>query len=320
MSDAFTPDWLAARDRYDVAALDRETIALLEAWARRQAADRPLRVVDLGCGTGTGLRRALGWLAGRSVEAYGVDADRRLLARLSEAHAGSGPMAGQGGDAAVVEQRSGPVAGARARQVSVTPVLADVLAPLDRAGGPLDGTVDLVVAHAVADLLPLDHFAERVAALLRPGGCAHIALTYDGDMAFCPSDDPDLDSRVLDAYHRHMDRARADRPTYGGSMAGRRLAGALTGAGLRVLRAAPSTWDVRAADGPVGRAVLDGLIGFVIGSVSGLGDLAAGQLERWEHARRTALAAGELRTRVRHVDVLATRPDAPMVHSAVASR
>src|SRR3712207_8877259 len=52
-------------------------------------------------------------------------------------------------------------------------------------------------------------------SLLRPGGCAHVALTYDGNTAFSPTDDPDLDRRILDAYHRHMDRARARWPTYG---------------------------------------------------------------------------------------------------------
>jgi hypothetical protein len=75
---------------------------------------------------------------------------------------------------------------------TVTPLVGDVLLPLDRLGGPADGIVDLVVSHAVADLLPLDRFAARVAALLRPGGLAHLALTYDGETEFLPSDDPDL--------------------------------------------------------------------------------------------------------------------------------
>ena len=299
MSDGFAPSWLAARDPYDVAALDREAISMLRAWADRQPTDRPLRVVDLGCGTGSGLHRALTWLANRPVQAYAVDRDAALLVAFS------------GGDGRTAPSEDDVRNGAESsiRGVRVSPVVADVLGPLEAAGGPSDATVDLVISHAVADLLPLELFATRIAALLRPGGHAHLGLTYDGETAFSPTDDPMRDRRVIDAYHRHMDQAREREPDHGGSTAGRRLAAALMAAGLEVVRAAPSTWDVRAADGPAGRAVLAGLIGFVIDSLSELNEPPADELSRWERARRRALDAGELRARVRHLDVLVRRPE-----------
>lgn len=298
MSDGFAPEWLAARDPYDVAALDGAAISMLRAWAAQQPTDRPLRVVDLGCGTGAGLRRALGWLGGRAVHAYAVDGDPALLARLDVGDSGAGLATV--GDAAGSNRPQG--------QGVVLPVLADLLGPLDESGGPADGTVDLVVSHAVADLLPLDRFAMRVAALLRPGGYAHLALTYDGETAFAPTDDPRLDRRVTDAYHRHMDLARAGRFSHGGSTAGRRLFEEVTAAGLDVVQAAPSIWNVRASDGPAGRAVLDSLVGFIVRSVSELGEPPPAELACWERARRAALNAGELGVRVRHVDILARRP------------
>ena len=309
MSDGFAPEWLAARDRYDVAALDQETIALLLDWVADQPSNRPLRLVDLGCGTGNGLRRALCWLSGRPVQAYAVDSAPGLLAKLAAGGLASphapyllpgAPLLGRG-----PELEGGTIG----RGAVATAVVTDVLGPLDATGGPPDGTVDLVISHAVADLLPLDRFAARVAALLRPGGRAHLALTYDGETTFAPTDDPALDRRVLDAYHRHMDLERRRDPAYGGSMAGRRLPAALLAAGLEVVRAAPSIWDVRAVDGPTGRAVLDGLIGFVVSSLSGLGELPAEEIRRWERARRAALDAGDLRARVRHIDVLTASPD-----------
>lgn len=294
MTDGFAVDWLAARDPYDVAALDRVGLDLLRPWLAEQPSYRPLRVVDLGCGTGSGLRRTLTWLDARPVVAYAVDRDAALLAALVAGDLGS--TARGASDSADTDAR-----------VTVVPVLADVLGPLDGAGGPADGTVDLLVSHAVADLFPLDRFASRIRALLRPGGRAQIALTYDGETRFAPDDAADLERRTIAAYHRHMDRARAQDPTYGGSTAGRRLVAALEAAGLEIVRAAPSTWDVRAGDGPGGVAVLTGLIDYVIRAVAELGDPPADEVARWERSRRAALDAGALRASVRHLDVIAGR-------------
>src|SRR5438094_696466 len=132
----------------------------------------------------------------------------------------------------------------------VTPIVGDLLAPLCAGGGPPDGTVDLVLGHAIADLLPLDRLARRVAALLRPGGLAHLALTYDGVTIFDPPAAWSLDAELLGAYHARMDRAAAADPAYGGSTAGRRVAKAVRSAGLEIVADAPAVWTIAAADGP----------------------------------------------------------------------
>jgi SAM-dependent methyltransferase len=276
----FEVDWLAARAPYDVAALDRSAVAALRDWGARLPLDHVPVVVDLGSGTGVALERACRWLAPRQVVAYAVDQDAGLLARLSSPAAGS----------------------------QVTPIVGDLLAPLDLHGGPPDGTIDLVVSHAVADLLPLDRLAARVAALPRPGGLAHLALVYDGLTAFEPPAEPGLDALVLTAYHRHMDQHRKRTPQYGGSTAGRRLGPALAAAGLEVMVNGHSAWHVRAADGPGGRRVLDRLIRYVVEAADAIGGLAPGDLARWKAERLTALANGTLSVRVGHRDVLARRP------------
>src|SRR5204862_7207877 len=167
-----------------------------------------------------------------------------------------------------------------------------LLEPLEPLGGPPDGAVDLVVGHALADLLPLDRLAARVAALLRPGGLAHLALTYDGLTAFTPRDDVDLsggidpDAAVLAAFHAHMDRPRRAMPSYGGSTAGRRLAPALAEAGLEIVSDQPSVWVVRAADGPSSRRLLDRLLRFVTDAAFEVGGVPPGELAIWEQRRR----------------------------------
>src|SRR6266540_3067314 len=80
MRTGVDPAWLAIREPFDDRALDRGLIAQIEAWAASQASAQPIRVVDLGGGTGAALRRASRWLRRRSIEAFTVDSDRRVLA------------------------------------------------------------------------------------------------------------------------------------------------------------------------------------------------------------------------------------------------
>lgn len=312
---SFDPEWLAARQPFDEAVLDRVAVAAILDWANTVPADRPLRVVDLGSGTGVALRRAARWLAGRQVEAFAVDADRGLLAGAPAA------WAVEAGPALPPGPSSPPESGRPERgpapydvlldgtSMTVVPLIGDLLRPLDQLGGPADGSVDLLLGHALADLLPLDRLATRAAALLRPGGLAHFALTYDGETAFEPVDDPALEARVTAAYRQHMDRPRRQRQSYGGSTAGRRLREVLEQAGLEVPRAAPAVWDVPGPGDPAAaRLLLDRMLRFVVGSLHELGEPPAAEVHRWEASRRELLERGQLRLRVRHLDVLARRP------------
>jgi SAM-dependent methyltransferase len=281
VTGGFEAEWLAARRPYDDAALDPLAVAAIRVWAATLPDGPPVVVVDLGSGTGAALRRVAGWLAPRPIRAYAVDHDAELLERAGTA---------------------------MACQEMVT-LVGDLLVPLDALAGPPDGTVDLVVGHALADLVPLDRLAARSAALARPGGLIHLVLAYDGLTAFGPSVDPALEAAVLAAFHRHMDRAATRTPSYGGSTAGRRLGPALAAAGLTVLVDAPSTWDVRADDGAGGRRVLDRLIRYVVDAARAVGGVAPRDLSRWESARRAALDDGRLSVRVGHRDVLAQAAD-----------
>lgn len=276
----FEAEWLAARGPYDEAALDPAAVGAIRAWTARHPRARAPVVVDLGSGTGAALGRVRRWLAPREIEAYAVDQDATLLERTT--------TSGQ--------------------HWFAVPVVGDLLEPLDIRGGPPDGTVDLVVGHALADLLPLDRLAARTAALVRPGGLVHLALAYDGLTAFSPVADADIEQAILAAYHRHMDRPALDTPNYGGSKAGRRLGPALASAGLEILSDAPSVWQVRADHGARGHLVLARLIRFVVEAVREIGGVSTGDLTCWEQDRRTALTEGALTVRVGHRDVLARAP------------
>ncbi len=306
MTARFEAAWLASRQPFDERALDGRAIEIARRWAAQRPDGRPIRVADLGSGTGVALRRATQWLRGRPAMLFAIDADSGVLGAAPTAWNDHGwavhPRPGDGLAMYAVD-RGG-------QRATVVPIVGNVLEPLDGPGGPADRTVDLVLAHALADLVPLDRLAGRVAALLRPGGLAHLALTYDGETVFHPSDDAALDARVMAAYHQHMDLPRVNCSTYGGSTAGKRLARALEEAGLRLLRVAPSIWRVRAesGDGVAARDVMARMLRFVVESQADLGAIPAGELARWERSKRHLIESGLLSLRVRHVDVLATPP------------
>lgn len=281
----FEAAWLAARAPFDEAALDPVAVELIRRWGAGMPRDYRPVVVDLGSGTGAALGRARRWLAPFEIVAFAVDKDSGLLARAT----------------------------ARDGCRRVVAVVGDLLEPLEVHGGPPDGTVDLVVGHALADLVPLDRLAARAVALARPRALVHLALAYDGLTVFAPSADPalnvdaDLERAVLSAFHRHMDRQAIHTPDYGGSTAGRRLGPALDAAGLEVLVDAPSVWNLRASEGPGARTVLAWLLRFMLEAVREVGDVPSEDLEAWGMARQAALARRTLAVRVGHRDVLARR-------------
>ena len=275
----FEAEWLTARGPYDEAALDPVAIEMIRRWGAELGRDHCPVVVDLGSGTGAALGRVGRWLAPRNVVAYAVDRDPSLL--FSAQANGLLPHA--------------------------VPIVGDLLEPLDGLGGPPDGTVDLVVGHALADIVPLDRLGARAAALARPGGLVHMALAYDGLTAFAPTLDAALEEAILTAFHRHMDAASTEISAYGGSTAGRRLGPALAVAGLEVLTDAPSTWRVCASDRPVGPSVMSRLVQYVVEAAREVGGVPDGDLAGWEQQRRSAIAAGTLTVHVGHRDVLARR-------------
>lgn len=287
MPPGFSAEWLALREPFDDAALDRSILAEIQACVRSFSSNRDLIVLDLGSGTGAALRRAAGWLAGRSWRGYAVERDPDLLA------------------CATVSDRAGRPPG-----VVISPLLADVLQPLVDAGGPGEGSVDLLLGHALADLLPLDALAARTVALLRPGGLAHFALSYDGETVFSPEPEPDLAAEVMSAYHAHMDRLRAVDASYGGSTAGRRLVTEAGSAGLDILRSAPAYWEIwieRDRGRQAASCLINQMLDFVERSSLEMG-LWPADVRRWTASHRRAVRDGSARLRVRHLDLLARRP------------
>ena len=168
---SFSAAWLALREPVDHASRAPELAAKLRAhFANREI----VRIVDLGCGTGSNLR-ATSALLGPEQHWTLVDYDPALLAAARLRLAEWADDATTVGDALRLA-KGGKVLNVRFVKADLNRDLPRVL-----AGGP-----DLVTASALFDLISERWIAAFARAVRAAGAAFYTVLTYDGRDAFAP--------------------------------------------------------------------------------------------------------------------------------------
>lgn len=95
---------------------------------------------------------------------------------------------------------------------------------------------DLIIVHAVLDLVDVHTALPLLLNRLADGGILWTTINFDGETIFMPMDA--RDGQLLDAYHRSMDER------VGSSTAGRALFGHIRESGGVIVRAGSSDWVV----------------------------------------------------------------------------
>lgn len=191
---SFSDAWLALREPADHRAADGQIIGALINWVedRVSQSSAPLRILDLGCGTGSNLRGLSPHLPAQQSWTL-VDQDpalhnaaRTRLKAWSEATSAEDV----GSDGLRLEVRG--------RTVDVTFQQAD-LAQADLAELVTD--VDLVTASALFDLCSSEWIlALKDAVFVRDGRALFARLSYDGQETWLPPHPADAD--ILAAFAR----------------------------------------------------------------------------------------------------------------------
>jgi SAM-dependent methyltransferase len=264
----FTADWLALREPADARARrPGTTVHLLP-----KVASLPVRIVDLGSGTGANCRYLAPWL-GPVQDWLLVDNDGDLLAR-----------------AVVV---CGGLDGIR----HVETLKCDLLTGLTEL--PLAGAA-LVTASALLDLVSepwLTQLAERCRMAQIP---ALFALSYDGRVSCSPADSDD--SWIRDALNAHQRRDKGFGPALGPIAAARaRLLFESCG---HVVASHRSDWVLGPEDGTLQRALLEGWASAAAEQEPADTVRAA----QWLRRRLAWIEAGCSRLIVGHEDLLALPP------------
>jgi hypothetical protein len=283
---AFSAEWLDLREPFDSAA---RSAALAGRLAQVTGGIAPLRVIDLGAGTGANLR----YLAPRLSERqhwHLVDHDDTLLSalpqRLEQWARARGHLHVRGGDGASRLL----AAGFRAR---IEPMSMNLGRQLSLEQLP---DAEVVTASALLDLVSEAWLAAMLNQCRSRGAAVLFALTYDGEITCEPSDA--FDSTVRALVNRHQRRDKGFGPALGPA-ALERTASLLGAMGYRV-EEERSDWHIGPEAGALQRALIDGWAAAAIE----VEPEQAESIERWRERRLERLHAGESRLRVGHRDVL----------------
>jgi len=261
---AFSADWLTAREPHDARARNP---TVLDALAAAVADVSPLRVVDLGCGTGSTLR-ALAPRLPVPQHWQLIDNDLGLLER-----------------AARIEPPRG---------VDVVTKAVDLVRDLEAA---LDGAIDVVTASALLDLVSaewLQRFVVEIAARRLP---AYVALTHDDNIGLDPADP--RDDAVIAAVFRHQCRDKGFGPALGPGAAKAAVAH-FERAGYRVVQGR-SDWHLEPEHCEAQTAVLEIWAGAAIDEHA----LPLADVRAWLTRRHDLVAAGRSTLHLGHVDFFA---------------
>ncbi|MBK8638962.1 MAG: class I SAM-dependent methyltransferase [Chromatiaceae bacterium] len=311
----FSTAWLALREPVDSRArsdrLLRSLLALLTAFNHPPGAEvaQPLRILDLGCGTGANLR----YLAPRlglepdagpwaCQDWICVDRDRRLLADLTHRTAdwarGRNLTAIVQGEGLIIQGAQGvPASGPHCRVRTLDRDLARGSESL------LLGPGTLVVASALLDLVAADWLAGLLRACARSRSHLYLALTYDGRIDLSP--DHPHDGTLIALVNAHQNRDKGLGGPALGPSAPARLAELAAGLGF-ALEAADSDWVLGPDEPELQSALVAGW------AVAAREQVPAGpesrgldeEICRWHERRQAHIAAGLLHIRVGHRDAL----------------
>lgn len=272
----FDPAWLDLRECADHRARNKDVLA---ACASHFSARDQMRIVDLGCGSGSNLRALAPRLPARQSWRL-VDHDLLLLEAARDRLTGWAESAEETSSGALRLLRDG-------RTIDVAFEQADLARDVAKA---IDGS-DLVTAAALFDLVSdtwMKGFAASVAAA---SASFYTALTYNGVESWSPPDA--RDGAMLAAFHAHQSRDKGFGPS-AGPRATETLVRLFSREGYEVAKG-DSPWRLARADGRLIAALAEG-VAQACGE-TGLVDIQT--IEGWRAARDGA------EVEVGHTDIFA---------------
>lgn len=163
---------------------------------------------------------------------------------------------------------------------------------------------DLVIGHAVIDLLPVTRCLPVLLTRVRPGGACYFSVNYAGQTIFQPPHP--FDETVIRAYHRDMDACFPD-DDWQPSQTGRRLGSWLSAQGHRLVAEGESDWKLP-------RNAMDAdTVQFIANILDTIETALAGlpELPDWMAARRRQLQSGALQFRAANRDCFALMAKRP---------
>jgi SAM-dependent methyltransferase len=302
---AYTQErYLNAKTTVDDRALNRRVFSDLVRCMPQRTPDAPLRALELGAGIGTMVERLMSWGALEHAAYTLLDVDASCIQLAKRRLAAWGRSKGF----ALEQNDSTFLLETPNRSLHLSFEVEDVRS----LPGPVARVADwdLLLAHAVLDLIDLPSVLPRLLRLLKPGGLFYFTLNFDGATLFEPLIDPELDAHIETLYHQTMDERTLDSQPSGSSRTGRLLLRLLSDLEAAILSAGASDWVVvpAAASGyPHDEAYfLHHIINTIDQALADHHGIEAVQLEDWVRQRHAQVERSELIFIAHQLDVLGT--------------
>lgn len=292
-------EFLTAKRTVEDRALNRPVFERFVTELAACSGSDPVRIVEIGAGTGSMITRLAEWNAlppRVSYRAVDIDADTIDTARqqLPEQLAAAGYVVDQTSDRLIATQRE---ENGSEKRLELSFEVDDGFSITDEA--------DAVIASAVLDLVELEASVHDLKGVLSEDGLLYAPITFNGRTSFTPV--VPLDGRIEQLYHRHMDEVRDQ---LGGSRAGQQLLSELPAAGYQILDTGGSDWVIHPVDGEYPAAESTVLSHLLATIDSALADYPPEVIDpttrsEWIRTRTKQLERGELTLVAHHLDVLA---------------
>jgi hypothetical protein len=285
------PHYLLSKQSVDDRALNKDVLSAL----RANLPGQPFRIIEVGAGIGTMLRRLIRWNVIHQCEYVMVDEMAENVDYASEWVNDCAEESGLGVEGIGKNQVR---VFDRTRDVHINFEQADVFDFIQKNKQP----ADLLIAHALLDLLPMPESLPKLLTLTN--NLVWLTINFDGVTTFEPTIDAEFDEKIVKLYHESMDK----RATGGDSKSGRHLLGHLRNAGVKILEAGASDWMVYAKEEqyPEDEAYfLHFILHFFEESLSGNEELNTTAFSDWLAKRREQIIKGELVYIAHQMDFLA---------------
>ena len=276
------PEYLAIKQAIDDRSLNQSVWQTFAALLKSQAGNHRFKILEIGAGTGAMILRLLNagllnqcqYFAVELEPAFARDAENDLAVWAGE----------HGFKMEVTSPLRWTLKNAE-KVVEIQWLTADIL-ELVSIFAP--GYFDLLIGHAVIDLLPVPACMPGLLNLVKPGGGYYFSLNFAGVTSFSPSDPRDVE--ISAAYHRDMDM-RFPGLEWRASQIGQVLGRWLKEQGHLVLDEGNSDWKI--STGPMPSAAENCFVGNILDTMEkALAGLDG--LEDWLKLRRQQASSGNL--------------------------
>jgi SAM-dependent methyltransferase len=289
------PDYLSAKKYIDDVSLNQDVWLAVSEWTKnRQHNMQPLRILEIGAGIGTMIERLLETGLLRECVYSAIELEPAFRDLAFERLASWSDSNNYSLKEITSEKR---ILTRNENRIEIEWLTGDILKMQDSL---INNSYDLLLGHAIVDLLPVPVCMPGLLACLTPGGAYYFSLNFAGQTIFLPAHPSD--QIIADSYHQDMDK-RFPGLDWRPSQTGLSLGAWLNAEGHTLIVDGPSDWylPVEFLKKDINLLFIANILDTIANALKGLPEL-----NEWLETRRRQLDAGDLKLIVTNRDCFGT--------------